>query len=59
MGLFKMDWSKLTDKQVREEYERDLKYFGHAAAVKNGADEAHARHAAEGAKELKRRGLKP
>ena len=59
MELFKMDWSKLTDDQVQEEHERDLGYFGHAAATGNGADEAHARHAEESAAELRRRGIDP
>lgn len=59
MSLFKMDWSKLTNDQVKEEHARDLKYFGHAAATDNGSAAAHARHAAESAAELKRRGIDP
>jgi hypothetical protein len=59
MSLFKMDWSKLTDDQVKDEHKRDLRYFGHAAATDNGAADAHARHAAESAGELKARGIDP
>jgi hypothetical protein len=59
MGRFKMNWSVLTDDQVKEEHARDLRYFGHAAASGNGADEAHARNAAESAAELQRRGIDP
>lgn len=56
---FKMDWSELTDDQVGEEHQRDLRYFAHAAATGSGSDEAHARNAAESAGELKRRGIDP
>ena len=59
MGLFKMDWSKLTDDQAQEEHDRDVRYFGHAAASGNEAADAHARNAAESAEELKRRGITP
>lgn len=59
MGLFKMDWSRLSDEQVREEHERDVRYFGHAAATGNGTEDAHARNAEESAAELQRRGLDP
>jgi hypothetical protein len=59
MGLFGMDWSMLTDDEVREEPARDLAYFGHAAATGNGAEDAHARNAAESAGELQRRGINP
>ena len=52
-----MDWSKLTDDEVMQEHVRDVKYFGHAAATGNGAEDAHARNAAESAGELKRRGI--
>lgn len=56
---FKMDWTKLTDDQVKSEHKTDLRYFGHAAATGNGAEDAHARHAAESAAELRRRGIDP
>jgi hypothetical protein len=56
---FKMDWSKLTDDQVREEHDRDVACFGHAAASGNGAAGAHAGNAAESAAELERRGIGP
>jgi hypothetical protein len=56
---FKMNWSKLSDDQVKQEHVRDIKYFSHAAATQNGAEDAHARHAAESAEELKRRGINP
>jgi hypothetical protein len=59
MSKFKMDWSKLTDDQVEAEHCRDLRYFAHAAATRNGAEDAHARNAAESAEELKRRGINP
>ena len=59
MSLFSMDWSKLTDDEVRDEHARDLRYFGHAAATGSGSDGAHARNAGESAEELRRRGIDP
>jgi hypothetical protein len=55
----RMDWSGLSDDQVKEEHCRDIRYFSNAAATGNGAEDAHARHAAESAEELKRRGINP
>jgi hypothetical protein len=56
---FKMDWSQLNDDQVKQEHVRDIKYFSHAAATQNGAEDWHASNAAESAQELKRRGINP
>lgn len=56
---FRMDWSQLTDEQVKEEHVRDIKHFSYATITQNGAKDAHARHAAESGEELKRRGIDP
>jgi hypothetical protein len=55
----KMDWSKLTDDQVKEEHARDIRYFAGAVDIGNGAEDYHARNAAESAGELRRRGIDP
>jgi hypothetical protein len=56
---FRMNWSQLSDDEVKEERDTYVKWFAHAAATDNGAADAHARNADEANEELWRRGINP